>query len=390
MQLRQALEDALAANPEDRATHAAYADYLMEQGDPRGELIQVQLALEDEACPPEERLQWKLREAELLRAHEREWAGELAPHLFEQEISAWRREHNKINRARWARGWIDDLYLHRISLASARALARCEAARLLRRLHVEDCQYEDKYEALEDEGIPANTTLPGLYGLSRAPFLAQLRSFQFGETVDPDEEMYNCTTTARGTVGLVARMTRLEELYLLARGIDLEGLFALPNLTELRVLKVYHGRKAYPLEVLAANPALGKLTTLQVRPASAEEEPRVRRAAARALFNSPHLKSLTHLHLHGSDLGDEGVAGLIASGILKRLKVLDLRFGCIRDDGARLLAQCPDVKGLELLQLEYNQLSEEAEEFLGDVGIPVSCAAQYEDEDAYLMSGDME
>lgn len=45
--LQASLEEALVANPDDRATHSAYADYLTEQGDPRGELIAVQLALED-------------------------------------------------------------------------------------------------------------------------------------------------------------------------------------------------------------------------------------------------------------------------------------------------------------------------------------------------------
>src|SRR5262249_5265412 len=42
-----ALEEALAEDPDDRAAHAAYADHLAERGNPRGELIQVQLALED-------------------------------------------------------------------------------------------------------------------------------------------------------------------------------------------------------------------------------------------------------------------------------------------------------------------------------------------------------
>src|SRR5581483_12257097 len=45
--LRQAMEQSLAANPDDLATHMAYADHLVELGDPRGEFIQVQLALED-------------------------------------------------------------------------------------------------------------------------------------------------------------------------------------------------------------------------------------------------------------------------------------------------------------------------------------------------------
>src|SRR5215472_15320381 len=42
--LQKSLEQALADSPDDLGAHSAYADYLMEQGDPRGEFIQVQLA----------------------------------------------------------------------------------------------------------------------------------------------------------------------------------------------------------------------------------------------------------------------------------------------------------------------------------------------------------
>src|SRR5262245_31263738 len=45
--LQRSLEAALAEDPGDVAAHSAYADYLQEQGDPRGEFIQVQLALEE-------------------------------------------------------------------------------------------------------------------------------------------------------------------------------------------------------------------------------------------------------------------------------------------------------------------------------------------------------
>ena len=62
--LRQALEKALVEDPDDRAAHAAYADHLAEQGDPRGELIQVQLALEDEQVTGAQRRRLLKREAE--------------------------------------------------------------------------------------------------------------------------------------------------------------------------------------------------------------------------------------------------------------------------------------------------------------------------------------
>src|SRR5262249_25890457 len=55
--LQKSLESALAENPDDLAAHSAYADYLSEQGDPRGEFIQIQLALEDESRPAAERKQ---------------------------------------------------------------------------------------------------------------------------------------------------------------------------------------------------------------------------------------------------------------------------------------------------------------------------------------------
>src|SRR5436305_11287140 len=42
----EGFERALAADPNDLATACAYADYLAEQGDPRGEFMQIQIALE--------------------------------------------------------------------------------------------------------------------------------------------------------------------------------------------------------------------------------------------------------------------------------------------------------------------------------------------------------
>ena len=44
---RDALEAALAANPDDVVAHAAYADLLIEEDDPRGEYIRLLLELEE-------------------------------------------------------------------------------------------------------------------------------------------------------------------------------------------------------------------------------------------------------------------------------------------------------------------------------------------------------
>ncbi len=40
----EVFEKAILANPEERATYSAYADWLQEHDDPRGEFMAVQLA----------------------------------------------------------------------------------------------------------------------------------------------------------------------------------------------------------------------------------------------------------------------------------------------------------------------------------------------------------
>ncbi len=393
-EMRQALEAALFASPDDLASHMAYADYLAEQGDPRGEFIQVQLALEDEARPAEERMRLRLREQELLAAHQREWLGELAPVVLdEKNISDYRRQRNKISRCRWARGWVDDLYLWRLDLPAARALARCPAARLLRRLHVDLSGFDDEYEAEPADGIPEGSEHPNLYPLARAPFLPHLRVFQLGETVDFERDYYNSHhTNGEGMGRLVGRMTRLEELYLFAQHCETDLVFASPDLSKLRILLVYHD-DAYPLEVLAANPALRNLTTLLLHPTHSypDAECYLPRAQVRALLRSPHLTALKNLHLHGSDLGDEGCQEIVRSGILKRLEVLDLRHGRVSDAGARALAECPDVRRLRHLSLENNELTDAGRALLNGLGIDVRCERQNEvGSEEYLYSGDME
>jgi uncharacterized protein (TIGR02996 family) len=60
----QTLENAILANPDDLGAHAAY-DWLIEQGDPRGEFIQVQLALEDPKKSAKERKELQKRECRI-------------------------------------------------------------------------------------------------------------------------------------------------------------------------------------------------------------------------------------------------------------------------------------------------------------------------------------
>jgi uncharacterized protein (TIGR02996 family) len=404
--LRQALEEALAADPDDRGTHMAYADHLQEQGDPRGEFISVQLALEDPSIRGAERKRLRGREKVLLDEHARAWLGELAPYLLgEKPVSQYARKPEKGFGFQFRRGWLDYLELPVCTVDLARLLRRSPAARLLGGLVVHWAEdTPDDYDPGPDvpEGCEAGVP-PALAG---APFLATLRLFQYGQTSSDDYEVvrqvaggphdpYNFPLPPNGetVAGLIPSMPRLEELYLLAHDVATD-FYSLPTLGRLRVLQLYHCDPS-PLADLAGNPALGKLSHLLLHPHSVWDEPPIRFEDVRALVRSPHLVGLRHLQLRLSDLGDAGVAEVVDSGILGRLEVLDLRHGTVTDEGARRLAACPDLGHLRRLDLQRNRLTAAGVAALAATGIArldnqQEPGADGAYDDLYLYEGDVE
>jgi uncharacterized protein (TIGR02996 family) len=343
LSLRDALETALVENPDDLATHRAYADYLQEQGDPRGEFIQVQLALEDPEKTTAQRRALQAREQELLAEHEREWLGILADELLGPIDDPWESLHtdDRPYEVRFLRGWLDRIVLRRYGAEHRDVLGEllCEApeSRLLRELVLE-C----------DEGVTAK--------LVDSPFLGNLRFFQLGVPGHTALNFFD-NTFCPEVPDFVAKLPRLETLRLFATAYDAVRLFALPNFQHLRVLWICQMMTPYPLECLAENPALSKLTDLRLQPFNSPE-PLIELAGVRAAVHSPHLHSLTHLQLRSSDLGDVGCTEIVTSGILKRLRMLDLNRGEITDAGARTLADCSDLKRLECLDIGRNGLTQ--------------------------------
>ncbi len=150
--VRQALEEALVEAPDDLASHMAYADWLSEQADAadqaRGELIRLQLALEDEKTAAPERKKLRRREEALLHKHGRAWLGEeLAGFLLDErwdDVPDETREWQEGWRGQfsYARGWLDALEIGYLSEAFASAMARAPFARLLRRLTIQEVHWE--------------------------------------------------------------------------------------------------------------------------------------------------------------------------------------------------------------------------------------------------------
>jgi uncharacterized protein (TIGR02996 family) len=396
---QDALEAALAENPDDLATHMAYADWLSDQGDPRGEFIQVQLALEDPKVPAAKRKNLQKKEKALFKKHGRDWLGELAGWFLDRKK---REDYARCEcEYRFSRGWLDTLEANNFTVDFCRTLARAPQTRLLRRLVLKEEAFEEEGEFERGDDIPEDQQyFVASYPLLRARYLGNVRVFQLGEQVAEkvDGGSFNCHTQGEAAVGLVKLMPKLEELYLLAHSVDANQLFGLKTLHNLRVLQLYHNT-SYPLAKLAKNPSLGRLTHLLCHPHAMEEEPYIRLPAVRALVHATNLPSLTHLRLRLSDMGDKGAAEIVNSGILKRLKVLDLRHGCIGDEGARLFAGCPDARNLELLDLDRNCLTSAGTRPLKDAGIRFSAKRQWTREDEeesefggpeYLFEGDIE
>jgi uncharacterized protein (TIGR02996 family) len=401
--LRESLEQAVLANPDDLASHMAYADHLSDEGDPRGEFIRVQLALEDPGRTPAERKQLAQQEKKLLKTHARAWLGDLAPLLLDQKPEEERKWDEVKVEYSFRRGWLDTLKLRQINVAFTRALAPSPCLRMLHRLEIVDQNYEEPGEYEPGDGIPEDCYTPALYPLVRSPHLGNVRVLVLGEMPtekEEDDEQYgwNCHTSGEGVVDMIKRMPHLEELYLLAHDVDTEQLFSMKTLHKLRILQVYHG-SAYPLGRLAKNTSLGKLTHLLCHPHAVEdleEGAYIKLAGVRDLATSPSLSSLTHLRLRCSDMGDRGVRALLDSGILKRLRMLDLRHGCITDAGAALLAADPALRNLEVLDVGNNSLTSTGIAALQATGVTVRTSHQWRptgddwQDGEYLFAGDIE
>jgi uncharacterized protein (TIGR02996 family) len=391
--LRAALEAAITENPDDLAAHMAYADHLMEQGDPRGEFVQVQLALEDPARPAKERKQLQRREAALLKEHRDAWLGALAPHLDLAPPSP-------SDVAGFARGWLDQLILESLNPDLARAMLQEPGTRLLRRLAIDEALTADMYDnVLDEEEAPGEDPIAIL---ARSPYLGNVRTFHLGNRGDvpaggAQAFYYNAWwqlyVAGQDAWKLIGKMERLEELYLFVDTSRLADLFRSRKLTQLRTLVVYLADE-YPLGVLAKNPALEKLAHLAIYPRAADQgapQPFVFLVHVRALLWSKHLPALTYLALRQTDLGDALCEEIVDSGILQRLKTLDLSRGCITDEGARTLAGCADLANLDVLDLSCNALGKRGIRLLESKVKELHATEQHDVADnAYLFEGEME
>jgi uncharacterized protein (TIGR02996 family) len=372
---REMLEAAIAADFDDLAAHAAYADLLAEQGDPRGEYIQLHLALEDANQSPRLLAEWRQRAHRLLQAYQRDWLGNLARFLLGGPRSTVEPDTPNIEYT-WKRGWLAELHVQDVRDAFTRVLADAPEARMLQALSLRNTRLPNNQGPLEP--------------LVGSPYLGTLKSFALG-----DPEVGGCRADGELVPALVRKMPQLRDLEVRAAGVPDRDLFGV-SLPDLRTLTVDY-LAAVPLSAFAGNQSLGQLGRLFLweRPAppagpevdDAEIEFELMldepvdfvAGELRPFLAASHFPRLTDLTLRVGMLGDAGCREIARSGILSRLKRLDLRHCGITDNGAVALARSPDLAHLESLDVGGNRITPIGVSRLQEAEIRVQWDSQWGD-----------
>jgi uncharacterized protein (TIGR02996 family) len=360
----QALLEAVLATPGDATPRLAYAEYLQQQHDPRGDFIALDCQLDGLADDDPRRPAIAATREQLLARHGTAWTREIEalkpPGTTKRHVSfpQFRRgfvEHVGItSHALLACG--DRLF----SLAPIRSLFiawwrkddrdSLPACALLRRL-----------EALNVANAP---TAPAFAKLAASPHLAGVRRLWLQS---------DCRIGDAGAAALASSpaLAGLEELGLRANGVGDAGALALvrsPRLPQLRHLNLEQSRLSVEgWNAVFADPGIARLRRLELGSNELTDavaaaitkasfgglthldvaHTRIGSAVAVALASSPNLASLEELYVGVNPIDDDGVAAILGSRNLGRLRLLSLSLGPGAD---RLLATLSDTKRLPSLR----------------------------------------
>jgi uncharacterized protein (TIGR02996 family) len=351
------LERVIADNPDDKGGYLVYADWLTQQGDPRGELIVVQSEGKVE------------REAELLGSHpfmrgigrsQRDW-GEAGSGVAD---ATWRWGF-------WSRlkifnviDWMDSEFPTKQVLDR---LFTNPAAIVLQELEVGVVRWE--YNATDVEMVIAEA--------AKAPFAKTLTALRFGEVQGID---IDCAHHPIGNLGGITNN-------------------AFPNLRELKV---------WGCEFEVGDLDLPKLVTLKLETCGLSEEAVGKVAegnlpvlehldlwfgsedygndntveSIEPILRSTRWPKLTHLGLMNCPFADGIAQRLGSSKLVPQLAELDLSMGTLSDEGARaLLAARDKLSHLKTIDISQTYVTEGMVAELRAIGATIVADDMREDED---------
>jgi uncharacterized protein (TIGR02996 family) len=281
------LADVLA-RPEDDAPRLVLADELTENGDPRGELIVVQVLLAQGGIAPPRRRELRLRSEALLAEHR----------------AAWTANAEGATSFAMRRGFVDEIHADAEALRErAAALFASEPVTRLTLTNAGDSALADLASAGAFARV-TRLTLRGPVGDAGTRVLAAALARR--STPLYSLNLGSCQIEASGAAALSSSLTGCRTLALTGNSIEDDGLRALATSKALAALEtLYVSDNDLTDEGLqaVARGALGALTRLSV----ARNEG-VTRAGLRALAKSKKLAKLRWLEYTDPEEGDQRVA----------------------------------------------------------------------------------
>lgn len=363
---------AILADPDDSSAWQVLADWLQSQGDPRGELVAVQLALSAHPAhvleapaapprrvravprgsnapeqpvddgPPADLRELLAREADLLARHARALLGDFAPDKPYAEVGRFTWRHGYWRSARVWTDWDHDAEEASVPKMLG-SILRHPSARFLDRLEIglTDTEGEASWQACLDT-IVKHGVRPSLREL-------HVGAFEF-----PDDTEISWTEI--GTLDKVwAVVPNLTWLKLTGGGVGLGAIRA----DRLRSLTIESGGlPKEPVQQLA-RASLPALESLELWLGTEEYGGACDAGDVRALLaNTAGLPRLRRLGLRNADFADDIARALAGSALLPQLEALDLSMGTLTDDGARaLIAGAASLRHLAWLDVSDNFLS---------------------------------
>lgn len=276
------------AAPDDDAPRLAYARWLTEQGDPRGELIAAQCSLASDRPNPQKRKQLTERAQELGKALRKTLAAEVKPVA----------DHWVVRR-----GFVDEIRADAATLLEhwESLFARAPIQRLtlgsVEAAHVASLVATGILGRLVNLSLHGDLGEEGVRHLAGAPALASIRKLNLA----------GCDLGDEGVAALVASPhLACTQLTLRQNSITDEG-----------------------AQALADAPALASCRALFLARNELGDD------GVRALAGSPYLANLEQLGLGGNEgIGEEGIEALLAPGIFPRMRRLELERLEIEDTDA--------------------------------------------------------
>lgn len=380
MTTREALEAALVADPDDTALHAAYADLLIEEGDPRGEYIRLSLLAEDRNQPASQLRAIDQAMFDLRTRHETEWLGPLARFMDRRQARSVAEPMEPNVAVTWRRGWIDAVRIGQLNQDIITAVAECPLTRVLGELSIEQNRPDTaqvsaiatarrRQEALDRAALEELETHLDMTPLVEAGRFRPLRVFKLGSFVD------GILAAGWEMEEYLANAPRLEEVRVCCGQFSSAFLFGgeFPRLHTLHITGDIH---RLPFALLGYNDRVPNLRHLFLdtetfRGHDVGDHRELSESDFLSLHRPECLPALEYFTLRDSSVGDEGVRLILEAPFFRRLKGLDLSRCGVTDDGAELLANHPHTPNLEYLRLDYNYLSPIGTDALDAVGVTV-------------------